>query len=90
MNIKLSQFTLEETTRIRRTTITIKGRTIIIKDKISSENILPTFNATLVMKMHTTPEIVLGTRTPSMRRRKYIMLTPLKMMNKQNERFIRQ
>ena len=83
MNINLSQLTPEETIETRRNTITTKGRTIIIKDKRSSEEILPTSDATLVMKMDTLQVIVPRTNTPSMRIRRDIMLIPPKKMNRQ-------
>ena len=67
MNIKLSQLTQEEITERRRTTITTKGRTIIIKDKRSLKKILPTFDATLVMRRDITPEIVQEIKAPSIR-----------------------
>ena len=38
-----------------------KGMTTITKDKINSEEILPTFDATLVMRRGITPDIFLET-----------------------------
>ena len=69
--------------RNKGTTITTRGRIIIIKDKIISKEILPIIDATLVMRRDTTSYIFLETKTPSTRSptRKDIMLTPLKMMN---------
>ena len=75
LEIKLSQFTPEEITKRRRT--------IIIKEKIKSDEILPILDSTLVMRRDTTPNIVPVSKAPPTKgsARKYIMLTPLNMMN---------
>ena len=68
---------LEETTERRRTAITTKRKK---GNKISSEEILPTFDVTLVMKRDTLQEIVPGTKNPM--KRTDIMLIPPKTMNR--------
>ena len=77
LKIKLSLLTQGRTTRRRRTTITTRRRT---RNKRSLENILPTFNATLVMKRGTLQETIPRTRNLSIIGRD-IMLTLPKTMN---------
>ena len=80
--MNLSQFMPEETTEIRRTTITTKIRTI---NKICSKDILPSFDVTLMMEMDTLQGIVPRTKTPLMRIIRDIMHVLPKAMYQQTK-----
>ena len=81
VKVKLSLFTLGRNIRRRRTIITTKRR---IRNKRSLEDILPMFDAILLMKRDTLQETFQRTRTPSTRRRD-IMLITSKTMNQQTK-----
>ena len=65
-----------------------KGRTLITKYKINSEDIYLVLDDTHVMRRDTTPEIVPETKDPPTRilTRKDSMLTQLNMMNQQGKK----
>ena len=77
--IKLSHYTLEETTT--------RGRITITKDKENPEEIYLVLDVTHVMRRDITPEIVLETKAPPTRSPtgKDIMFTSPKMMNQQRK-----